>query len=73
MSLWGATVITNLASTLPQIGEILVFWLWGGFSVANPTLTKFFSLHYIFPFIILIMVIGHLLLLHLSDHLTFRY
>jgi len=66
MSLWGATVITNLASTIPQIGDILVFWLWGGFSVANPTLNKFFSLHYIFPFIILVFAIGHLLLLHLS-------
>lgn len=66
MSLWGATVITNLASTIPMVGENIVVWLWGGFSVANPTLTKFFSLHYLFPFLILALVGLHLLLLHAS-------
>jgi ubiquinol-cytochrome c reductase cytochrome b subunit len=64
MSLWGATVITNLASTIPVIGDIIVLWLWGGFSVANPTLNKFFSLHYLLPFIILAVVLIHILLLH---------
>lgn len=64
MSLWGATVITNLASTIPVVGDHIVLWLWGGFSVANPTLTKFFSLHYIFPFLILALVGLHIILLH---------
>jgi quinol-cytochrome oxidoreductase complex cytochrome b subunit len=64
MSLWGATVITNLASTIPVIGDIIVSWLWGGFSVANPTLNKFFSLHYLLPFLIVVVVIIHILLLH---------
>ena len=64
MSLWGATVITNLASTIPYVGDTIVLWLWGGFSVANPTLNKFFSLHYIFPFLILAIVAIHVLLLH---------
>jgi quinol-cytochrome oxidoreductase complex cytochrome b subunit len=64
MSLWGATVITNLASTIPIVGDIIVLWLWAGFSVANPTLNKFFSLHYLLPFIILALVMIHILLLH---------
>ena len=66
MSLWGATVITNLASTIPIVGENIVQWLWGGFSVDNPTLNKFFSLHYLFPFVILGLVGLHLVLLHVS-------
>ena len=66
MSLWGATVITNLASTIPLVGENIVQWLWGGFSVDNPTLNKFFSLHYLLPFIILGLVAIHLILLHIS-------
>lgn len=64
MSLWGATVITNLASTIPVIGDSIVIWLWGGFSVANPTLNRFFSLHYLFPFLILGVVALHVALLH---------
>jgi len=64
MSYWGATVITNLASTIPYFGETIVYWLWGGFSVSNPTLNKFFSLHYLFPFIIAALVGLHLLFLH---------
>jgi len=64
MSLWGATVITNLASTIPLIGNDVVIWLWGGFSVANPTLNKFFSLHFLLPFIILALVGIHFILLH---------
>jgi quinol-cytochrome oxidoreductase complex cytochrome b subunit len=64
MSLWGATVITNLASTVPLVGNDIVIWLWGGFSVANPTLNKFFSLHFLVPFIILAIVGLHFILLH---------
>nr|QHF17698.1 cytochrome b [Trichiosoma vitellina] len=64
MSFWGATVITNLLSAIPYIGETLVQWLWGGFSVNNPTLTRFFSFHFIIPFIISAMVMIHLLMLH---------
>merc|ERR1712188_310561 len=50
MSLWGATVITNLASAIPFIGQAVVEWVWGGFSVDNATLNRFYSLHYLFPF-----------------------
>nr|QNH68999.1 cytochrome b [Teredorus nigropennis] len=66
MSFWGATVITNLLSAIPYIGETMVQWLWGGFAVENPTLSRFFSLHFILPFIILIMVMIHLMFLHQS-------
>nr|YP_010626166.1 cytochrome b [Dybowskyia reticulata]WBK03001.1 cytochrome b [Dybowskyia reticulata] len=64
MSLWGATVITNLLSAIPYLGKTLVMWLWGGFSVDNATLTRFFTLHFLLPFIISAMVIIHLLFLH---------
>nr|UVN15310.1 cytochrome b [Nasonia longicornis] len=64
MSFWGATVITNLVSAIPYIGENIVLWLWGGFSVNNATLNRFYSLHFIMPFIILMMVIIHLVFLH---------
>jgi ubiquinol-cytochrome c reductase cytochrome b subunit len=64
MSFWGATVITNVASTIPFVGEKLVIWLWGGFSISNPTLNKFYSLHYLMPFIILALVFLHLIFLH---------
>lgn len=64
MSFWGATVITNLFSAFPIIGTEIVYWLWGGFSVDNPTLNKFFSLHYLLPFAILGMVILHVVFLH---------
>jgi ubiquinol-cytochrome c reductase cytochrome b subunit len=64
MSLWGATVITNLFSAVPFIGQDLVIWLWGGYSVANPTLNRFFSLHYILPILIAIAAFLHLILLH---------
>nr|QVV96020.1 cytochrome b [Coridius brunneus] len=66
MSLWGATVITNLLSAVPYLGGTLVKWLWGGFSVDNATLTRFFTLHFIMPFIISAMVLIHLLFLHQS-------
>ena len=64
MSFWGATVITNLFSALPIIGEYIVTWLWGGFGVDNPTLNRFFSLHYLLPFAIAGVVILHLAALH---------
>nr|QHV35767.1 cytochrome b [Hyperoodon ampullatus]QHV35780.1 cytochrome b [Hyperoodon ampullatus]QHV35793.1 cytochrome b [Hyperoodon ampullatus]QHV35819.1 cytochrome b [Hyperoodon ampullatus]QHV35845.1 cytochrome b [Hyperoodon ampullatus] len=64
MSFWGATVITNLLSAIPYIGTTLVEWIWGGFSVDKATLTRFFALHFILPFIILTLAIVHLLFLH---------
>jgi quinol-cytochrome oxidoreductase complex cytochrome b subunit len=64
MSFWGATVITNLFSAFPWIGDSIVTWLWGGFSVANPTLNRFFSLHYLLPFVIVAVVFLHLIALH---------
>nr|WRO45310.1 cytochrome b [Leptoglossus occidentalis] len=64
MSLWGATVITNLLSAIPYLGNDIVKWLWGGFSVNNATLTRFFTLHFLLPFIIAAMVMIHLLFLH---------
>jgi ubiquinol-cytochrome c reductase cytochrome b/c1 subunit len=64
MSFWGATVITNLFSAIPVVGPTTASWLWGGFSVDNPTLTRFFSLHYLLPFAITGLVIIHLVLLH---------
>lgn len=64
MSLWGATVITNLVSAIPIIGDSLVKWLWGGFSVDNATLNRFFSFHYILPFIIAAASLIHLTTLH---------
>nr|AFC39531.1 cytochrome b [Tarentola mauritanica] len=64
MSFWGATVITNLLSAIPYTGMTLVEWVWGGFSVNNATLTRFFTLHFLLPFIITTMVILHLVFLH---------
>ncbi len=64
MSFWGATVITNLFSAIPIIGDSIVTWLWGGFSVDNPTLNRFFSLHYLMPFVIVGIVVVHILALH---------
>lgn len=64
MSFWGATVITNLFSAIPFVGGAIVEWLWGGFSVGNATLNRFFSLHYLLPFLIAGVVIIHLALLH---------
>lgn len=65
MSFWGATVITNLFSAIPGIGQSIVQLLWGGFSVDNPTLNRFFSLHYCLPFIIAAVALLHLILLHI--------
>nr|YP_009730004.1 cytochrome b [Argopistes tsekooni]QHX99909.1 cytochrome b [Argopistes tsekooni] len=64
MSFWGATVITNLMSAIPYIGNMLVQWIWGGFAVDNATLNRFFTFHFILPFIILALMIIHLLFLH---------
>nr|QHH24476.1 cytochrome b [Locustella castanea] len=64
MSFWGATVITNLFSAIPYIGQTLVEWVWGGFSVDNPTLTRFFAIHFLLPFIIVGLTLVHLTLLH---------
>nr|UZH92112.1 cytochrome b [Sclerolinum annulatum]UZH92125.1 cytochrome b [Sclerolinum annulatum]UZH92138.1 cytochrome b [Sclerolinum annulatum] len=64
MSFWGATVITNLFSAIPYLGQDLVQWLWGGFSMSNPTLNRFFTFHFILPFILAAMSAIHLLFLH---------
>jgi ubiquinol-cytochrome c reductase cytochrome b subunit len=64
MSFWGATVITNLFSAIPLVGDSIVTWLWGGFSVDNPTLSRFFALHYLMPFLIVGVVILHIIALH---------
>ena len=64
MSFWGATVITNLFSAIPLVGNDIVTWLWGGFAVGNPTLNRFYSLHYLLPFVIVAVVMLHLVALH---------
>jgi ubiquinol-cytochrome c reductase cytochrome b subunit len=64
MSFWGATVITNLFSAFPLVGESIVNWLWGGFSVDNPTLNRFFALHFLMPFVLVGVVLLHLMALH---------
>ena len=64
ISFWGATVITNLLSAIPYLGKILVYWIWGRFNVDNATLTRFYTFHFLLPFIISIITIIHLLFLH---------
>nr|ANW48039.1 cytochrome b [Luehdorfia chinensis] len=64
MSFWGATVITNLLSAIPYLGTLLVNWIWGGFAVDNATLTRFYSFHFLLPFMILMLTMIHLLFLH---------
>nr|AEP27481.1 cytochrome b [Sitona lineatus] len=64
MSFWGATVITNLVSAIPYLGNSIVQWIWGGFAVDNATLTRFFTFHFMLPFIIAALVMIHLLFLH---------
>jgi len=64
MSLWGATVITNLISAIPWIGQDVVEFIWGGFSVNNATLNRFFSLHFVLPFVLAALVLMHLIVLH---------
>ena len=68
MSFWGATVITSLFSAIPLIGESITSWLWGGYAVDNPTLTRFFSLHYLLPFLILGLVVLHIWALHIPGN-----
>ena len=65
MSYWGANVITNLFSAIPFIGNDIVIWLWGGFSVDNPTLNRFFVLHFLLPFVIIGLVLIHVVALHI--------
>ncbi len=65
MSFWGATVITNLFSAIPGVGESIVHWLWGGFSVENPTLNRFYTLHFLLPFVIVGVVVLHIWALHM--------
>nr|YP_010963586.1 cytochrome b [Telingana formosanus]WKZ08069.1 cytochrome b [Telingana formosanus] len=66
MSFWGATVITNLLSAIPYLGDMMVKWIWGGFAVNNPTLSRFFSIHFILPFMLIMMIIIHLFFLHMT-------
>ena len=64
MSFWGATVITNLFTAIPGVGPAIAQWLWGGFSVQNATLNRFFCLHYLLPFVLAVVVVLHIYLLH---------
>nr|AGY31234.1 cytochrome b [Heterandria formosa] len=64
MSFWGATVITNLLSAVPYVGDALVQWIWGGFSVDNATLTRFFAFHFLLPFVVAAATLVHLIFLH---------
>ena len=64
ISFWGATVITNLLSAIPYVGDLIVQWLWGGFAVDNATLTRFFTIHFLLPFVIAALSVMHLLFLH---------
>jgi quinol-cytochrome oxidoreductase complex cytochrome b subunit len=66
MSFWGATVITNLVTAIPGVGKAIAFWIWGGFSINNATLTRFFALHYLLPFLITGLILIHLSLLHVK-------
>jgi quinol-cytochrome oxidoreductase complex cytochrome b subunit len=64
MSFWGATVITSLVTAVPFVGESIAYWIWGGFSVSNATLVRFFSIHYLLPFVLTGIILVHLILLH---------
>nr|YP_008082988.1 cytochrome b [Halocynthia spinosa]CCO25767.1 cytochrome b [Halocynthia spinosa] len=64
MSFWGATVITNMLSAIPVYGNSIVFWVWGGFSVGAPTLTRFYTFHFVFPFVLVFLSLIHLFFLH---------
>src|SRR5499425_1916907 len=66
MSFWAATVITNLFSAIPGVGDAIVTWLWGGYAVGNPTLNRFYSLHYLLPFVIAGVVVLHIWALHVA-------
>nr|YP_010586093.1 cytochrome b [Ceraclea indistincta]UZZ43829.1 cytochrome b [Ceraclea indistincta] len=76
MSFWGATVITNLFSVIPYLGQDIVQWIWGSFAISNATLNRFFMLHFLLPFILLAMVMIHLIFLHQtgsSNPLSIKY
>nr|FAA04208.1 TPA: cytochrome b [Holtodrilus truncatus] len=64
MSFWAATVITNMMTTIPYIGKTMVEWIWGGFAIDNPTLNRFYTFHFILPFILMVLSMVHLLFLH---------
>lgn len=64
MSYWGATVITNLVTAIPYVGKLVLYWLWGGYTVGNPTLGRFYILHFLLPFIMVVVVIVHIIFLH---------
>jgi len=66
MSFWAATVITKFVSSIPYIGNTVVIWLWGGYSVGKRTLTRFFALHYLLPFLLIVLVLFHKIFLHES-------
>ena len=66
LSFWGATVITNLFSAIPLVGDSIVTWLWGGFTVDNPTLNRFYAFHFLLPFLIVGVVILHIIALHVT-------
>ena len=68
MSFWGATVITNLFSAIPLVGESITTWLWGGYAIDNPTLTRFYALHYLLPFLIFGLIILHIWALHVPGN-----
>jgi len=70
MSFWGATVITSLVTAVPVVGETIAYWVWGGFSINKATLIRFFSIHYLLPFIITGLILIHLLLWHSGDSLN---
>jgi ubiquinol-cytochrome c reductase cytochrome b subunit len=64
MSFWGATVITSLVTAVPLVGDDVAYWIWGGFSINNATLNRFFSLHYLLPFVVTGIILAHLVILH---------
>ena len=68
MSFWAATVITNLFSAIPYIGNDVILWIWGRFRVSNPTLNRFYRLHYLFPFILTGLIFIHIIALHTENH-----
>jgi len=68
MSYWAATVITNMVTAIPLVGKSLATWIWGGYSVGGPTLTRFYVLHFLMPMLILVLVFYHIYLLHGSGH-----
>lgn len=69
---WRATVITNLISSIPYVGNIIVIWIWGGFSINNATLNRFVSLHFLLPFILLIFIFFHLFFLHITGSILYE-